>query len=557
MKTIEKINTKNNNLRKILLVLGIISILSIFLKLHTSDFTFPVNSDPLAYTLAGISHTNGDFSQSSHRGTGWSIFVSLFYHFINSENFIVFSNTIKILSLSISTITISLVYLLCRKFFNSKYSLVGAAFFAFEPHLNYNAGFGLSEPFFHLAIIGAFYFIVSKDTKFVIPSLVICSIIWWIRFNGIIFFIIILIIYFITLRKSPNFYRNLCIGICLFLIIASPMLYQKNAQFDDPFFYAYSQYVFTGSWENAISIEYENSETGFVDYIETQGIPSFLNNYVLSGLANIIETLWRISFPYFFILLPFGIIFSFRTFDQEKKYILSNWIFILISMGSLVITFSLIPEKRFLYYIFPFMIIFCLIPIQRVTEYGLNTFSFSQKQKTIFLIIVVSIALILGTMFTLRYDVLDESLEDEKIIFSDYVVKNLDGKLLREFGGSLDYLRLTYVLNSPDGFSNCKVEYNKTLCGYEKSIGHLETITISGNTIEEILSKGETYDLKYILSNEQKNVFHGFVDDIYHNEKEFPYLKKIFDSQEDDYKLLKVKIFEINYDEFKKSKINP
>ena len=183
--------------------------ISIILKLYTTDFSFPLYSDPLAYGLAAISHTNGDFSQSSHRGIGWSVFVSIFYSFINSDNFLVYSNTIKILSLSIASSTIFLVYLLGRKFFSQKYSLVVATLFAFEPHLNYNSGFGLSEPLYHLAIIGAFYFIINKNTKFIILSLLLVGAVWWIRFNGIIFLAVLLIIYFATKRNSPNFYRNL------------------------------------------------------------------------------------------------------------------------------------------------------------------------------------------------------------------------------------------------------------------------------------------------------------------------------------------------------------
>ena len=67
-----------------------------------------------------------------------------------------------------------------------------------------------------------------------------------------------------------------------------------------------------------------------------------------------------------------------------------------------------------MFYIFPFLIIFSVIPIQRVTEYGLNTFSFSQKQKSIFLIIVIFIILLLSISFTLRYGVTDTLLENEK-----------------------------------------------------------------------------------------------------------------------------------------------
>ena len=550
MNTKTQINNNRVPLKLIFLCIGIISLISICLKLSTTDFTFPVNSDSLAYSLASISHTNGDFSQSSHRGIGWSMFVSIFYSFIETDNFLIYSNTIKILSLSISIITIPIIYLIGRKFFNEKYSLVVAALFAFEPHLNYNSGFGLSEPIFHLAIAGAFYFLINKDTKFIIPSLFLAGMIWWVRFNGITFFIILIIIYLVTKKNSPNFIRNLTIGITIFLIVVSPMLLQRSNQFDDPFYFAYSQYIFTGSFEKVISIEYANTSTSSFDYIQENGILSFIQTFFINGIFNIISTLWKILFPYLFILVPFGIIFSFRAFDQEKKKITANWLFILLSLGFLILTFALIPEKRYLYYIFPFLIIFSVIPIQRVTEYGLSTFSFSKKQKTLFLVIVLSIALLLSLTFTLRYEPTDPMLESEKYSFAEYAVQNLNGNSLREFGGSLDYLRYIYVEKSPGKFFNCDVEYNKNLCGYDKDNGFLQPITITGNSVEQIITKGKSYDLKYILVNKEKNSFHGFIDDIYSEEKKYPYLTKIFDSNELEYEKLEVKVFEIDYKKF-------
>jgi len=542
------------SIKYVFITLASIISISLILKLYTTDFSIPVFSDNLSYALSAIAHTNGDFSQSSHRGTGWSIFVAIFYSFINSENFLVYSNTIKIISLAVASSTVFLVYQLGRKFFDQRYSLVAAGLFAFIPHLNYNSGFGLTEPLYHLTLIAAFYFAINKNTKFIIPSLLLVGILWWIKLNEIFPLIILIIIYFVTKRNSSNLYRNLFIGILIFLAVISPMLYDRYEQFGDPFFFGYSPYIFTGSWEKIISIEVghgqENQATTAFDFIDENGLVSFFQTFFLNGIYNVLSILWKISFPYLFILIPFGIIFSFRAFDQDKKLILANWLFIILSLGSLILVFSLIPDQRHLYFIFPFLIIFCTIPIQRVTEYGLNTFSFSQKQKSIFLVIVVSIVLVLSVWFTLRYDVSDPLLENEKYEFANYVLKNLDGHSLREFGNSLDYLNLVYVENSPNNFKNCKVEYNKELCQYDKNHSFFDRITITGNSIEEIVTKGEAYDLKYIITNKEKNDFHGFIDDIYHQEEKYPYLKKIFDSSNQGFEKLKIKVFEIDYKKF-------
>jgi hypothetical protein len=40
------------------------------------------------------------------------------------------------------------------------------------------------------------------------------------------------------------------------------------------------------------------------------------------------------------------------------------------------------------------------------------------------------------------------------------------------------------------------------------------------------------------------------VDEIYYDENQYPYLKKIFDSNEKSFTKLKLKVFEIDYNKF-------
>ena len=196
------------NNKQIIFYLILISLISLGFKLSVVDFSIPVNSDNLDYTLYAIAHTNGDFSQSSHRGMGWSLFTSIFFGFIDSENFLDYSNTIRILSMVIGISSIPMMYLIGRKFFDQRYSLVAASLFAFEPHLNYNSTLGLTEPILILAIIGAFYFILNQNTRFIVLSLIMAGIAYWIRINGFWVFVTISIIYFATQRKSRRFLTN-------------------------------------------------------------------------------------------------------------------------------------------------------------------------------------------------------------------------------------------------------------------------------------------------------------------------------------------------------------
>jgi hypothetical protein len=204
-----------------------------------------------------------------------------------------------------------------------------------------------------------------------------------------------------------------------------------------------------------------DANSSALGYIGNNGILSFIHTFVLTGIYNIFDVLSKISLPYLFILLPFGIIFSFRAFDQNTQYIKANWIFILASLGLMVVTFSIVPERRYLFFLFPFLIIFATIPIQRVVEYGLSTFAFSNKQKNVFLIIVIGFSLTLSLLLVVyQYGQPDLIFENEKIEFAKFVVHNLDGKILDESGPALEYVSYVLISESPTNFKNYKISQN-------------------------------------------------------------------------------------------------
>ena len=531
--------------KQIVFSLIIISLISLGLKLYLVDFSIPVNSDNLDYALNAIAHTDGDFSQSSHRGMGWSLFTSIFFGFINSENFLDYSNTIRILSMVVGISSIPMMYLIGRKFFDQRYSLVVASLFAFEPHLNYNSTLGLSEPILILAIIGAFYFILNQNTRFVIISLIMAGIAYWIRINGFWVFVVISIIYFLTQKKSRKFLANYGIAVAVFLLVISPVLIERNEEFGDPFYSVYKDTIFAGSYELMLKAQVDNEKISAFDYIENYGILSFVNNYILIGIYNTLVVTARLTLPYLFILIPFGILFSFRAFDQKSNFIKANWIFILSSMGFVIVIMAIIPEPRFVLYLLPFLIIFSVIPIQRVVEYGLDTFSFSRKQKDFFLIGVLITIIIVSSILIIRYAP-DSELEAEKLEFSKYALNNLHGVTLRDYEGGLDYV--PYLLLS-ESTENRKINSSIIQNTYKE---FKTTNGPNGKTIEELIADGKNYNLKYIISNETPGFLHPITDTLYYNYEQHPYLKKIFDSSNQGFKKLKIKVFEIDYEKFNK-----
>ena len=533
------------NNKQIIFYLILISLISLGFKLSVVDFSIPVNSDNLGYALNAIAHTDGDFSQSSHRGMGWSLFTSIFFGFINSENFLDYSNTIRTLSMAVGISSIPMMYLIGRKFFDQRYSLVVASLFAFEPHLNYNSTLGLSEPILILAIIGAFYFILNQNTRFVIISLIMAGIVYWIRINGFWVFVVISIIYFLTQKKSRKFLANYGIAVAVFLLVISPVLIERNEEFGDPFYSVYKDTIFAGSYELMLKAQVDNEKISAFDYIENYGILSFVNNYILIGIYNTLVVTARLTLPYLFILIPFGILFSFRAFDQKSNFIKANWIFILSSMGFVIVIMAIIPEPRFVLYLLPFLIIFSVIPIQRVVEYGLDTFSFSRKQKDFFLVGILITIIILSSILIIRYAP-DSELESEKLEFSKYALNNLDGVTLQDREGSLDYVGYLLLVESTGNYKINSSIIQNTYKQFEDTYGPI------GTNIEELIADGKNYNLKYIISNETPGFLHPFTDALYYNYEQYPYLKKIFDSSNQGFKKLKIKVFEIDYEKFNK-----
>ena len=158
------LSLKKSHITTIVICLLVIASISVGFKLSQVDFTEPsISEDTYVYILGAFSIINGDFSQPDRKALGWAIFISPFYLFVDSTDFLHYLNIARILSISISTITIIPMYILARRFFDEKYSLVASCLFAFEPHLNINSVFGLSEPIFILAIILSTIFILQKN----------------------------------------------------------------------------------------------------------------------------------------------------------------------------------------------------------------------------------------------------------------------------------------------------------------------------------------------------------------------------------------------------------
>ena len=542
---------KEMSKKNIILFLIIIAIISLGFKLYTIDFTVLPIEDVFGWTLLGIANGNGDFTEHTRKTLGWPIFMSPFFNLVDSNNFLDYVNIARMLGITLSTITVIPMYLLSRKFFDVKYSLCATGLFAFEPHLNHIAGQGMTEPLYILAIIISLYFVLQKNSNYSYLSFLTIGLLWWVRWQGIIMLLVASIIFFRNFKKTPKLFLKyfVCLAICL--IAVSPMLVERYEQFGDPLYFSQSLRIFTGEYASILAVNMLDFEYSAFDYIDDHGFGKFIENFVLLGIYNLFFVLFKMSFPYLIIFLPFGIIFSLRAFDQEKKYIQSNWILILVTLIPFIFYFALLPEKRLIYHVYPFLIILAIIPLQRLVEYGLSTFSYDDRQKKIVLVGIMGAVLILSSFYTLRYDLPDPVLNDEKILFAETLSQKFEGKIL-DGGNTLKGLTLVNITNPPGIFKNYKLIQDQDMpytMGFNKKNINLIPITLYAKSLESFIEISYEYELKYISINKNgvADVFYPYLGEIYENEEEFPYLTKVFDTEEEEFEKLKAKVFEIDY----------
>ena len=313
----------NLTTKKIIVLLILVVLISLGLKLYYIDFSLPYNSDNLGFILRGFSHLNGDFNQTPDKGIAWSLFIFPFFNLVESDNLLDYSNLVRIISLAVSSASIPMMYILGRRFFERKYSLVAACLFAFEPHLNYYSGIGLAEPLYILAIILTFYFVISNNAKMIIPALMTSSIIWWTRINGLVIIMLTTIVFFIIHKRNPKNIKFYLLGLALFFLIISPMLIQRDLQSGDPLYFWYNDKIFLDNYDELVSDNFNKNGSAF-NYIEKNGIFSFTERFIFQGIGNSIEILFKLSLPYLIILVPFGILFSFIGFNKKIELFLNE-----------------------------------------------------------------------------------------------------------------------------------------------------------------------------------------------------------------------------------------
>ena len=522
IESFEKNNSEQKNTLKSIqnpiLILTIIGIIGFFMRIYYFPYEIPLTHDSLHYFWYSIDlGITGNLPTATGReiyqfpNNGWPIFLSVFFSVFESDNYLSFMDLQRYVTLSISVITIIPVYLLCKRFFNKTLSLIGPAIYVFHPAIISNSLLGITEPLFILLVTLSLYLFLSTNHKVIILSFVVLALLSIVRYEGVILFIPLSVLFILRHRKEQKFIFRYLLLAGIFILILLPIAYIRSETIGNDGF----SNVFRGSEYFAKSI---TGDSGIKLAIEGKEPISL-------GFSNLLKFFGIISLPYLLFLIPYGF---FKIF-KEKNYL--NYTLIVIGITVILPAFYVysrdFQETKYLLVLIPILSVVSIFGIQKITE-------LTKKYKiilvTIFLLILFSSYIYLDNQKT------DYNYERNAFDFAKIVYEKTD--IINSYHPEDAYLR-PVIGDFSETFPKVKELMPKPIMIIQA--GNFSSVT-------EFIDLYRDENLQYIVADDKKDR-PEFLQEIYADEKKFPYLNKVFDSDSNGYDY-SVKLFFIDYEKY-------
>jgi len=504
---------KNLNIRKkTILYLSLICIAGLIIRFYYVPYGLPITLDGFGgYFLYALDISIlKDFPNYSPSQSGWGEFLSLFFMNFHSDNLIDYMNLQRTISVILSGVTVIPIYFICKKFFGSNFSLLGAIIFAFDPRIIINSTLGISEPLYILAITLGILFFLNSNKKIIYSSFGFFAWATIIRPEGQFWFVAFSVIYFLRFRKNHKelVLYFVCLGI--FLLVLSPIVMHRIECCQNDAIIG-RILIELSNYSNNPSVS--NDNTNVVSYG-----PNFFNGIKLFGWALI---------PIFIMFVPLGLVKILKNL-KFPNYIL----LIVTSILAIPIMYSvsIAPDTRYVYVLFP---IFCVISL-----FGIKWISNHFNNKRIILgiitIVIISSSIVFLDIKKIDFSEDKEAYQISQIIISD-ITKVNEGSIL------IKYLPIVELEN--------KWPIKETSGEYEKKYKIKTVSVLKYNTLEELLIE-EEYNITHLIIDKNKNN-PEYILNILDNEKKYPFLIKEFDSTNYDFSYM-TKMYKIDYNIFKK-----
>ena len=515
--------------RNSLICLGIIGLAGFLIRF----FYFP-DGIPLTFDAGGVFWYANDLSISGTfpvninlPNNGWPTFLSIFFYFFNSNNYLDYNDLQRYVAIIISVITIIPVFILCRKFCGNGLSILGTVFFVFQPRIVENSLLGLSEPLFILLNLSCLILFLQNNWKLKYLSFAFLALACLVRYEGIVLILPLSFLFLFKNRRDKTIIPRFFIAISIFLLVLLPMLFVRMD-----------------------TMGYDGFFSRAVGDVEAYTIGAKIVHGGESVFILMNSTA-RAVFPIFFIFLPLGIFGFFRNRNFDKYVILLFLIF--MSIPIIYASVREISEPRYFLTLFPILSLFSIYTVKEITRKF-------DKTKLILLIIgitVLSLSIVyldytktdyqheldayhIGLEVHKRASVINKySPEDKYVHNKDQIFWNLGTFPVLQS----DTERKVYAIRT----------YDYATCFKEKEL-ESGCRQYDFTSLNEFIDVGKNEGLTHIVVDKNPKR-PEFLKNVFKNEEKFPYLTKIYDSSEHDYEY-HIKIFHIDYEKFESIEFN-
>ena len=506
--------------------LTVIGLIGLGIRLYYFPFEIPIIYDGIDYFSYAIAVSQqGQLPNGwSLTNNGWAIFLSTFFSVFNSLNFMELIYLQRFLSCIISIFTIIPVYLLCNRFVGKQFAMIGVVLFAFEPRIIINSLLGITEPSYILLGTISLFLFLSKNFKVILISFVLLGLFSMIRYEGFLIFIPFLIIFIFRFKKDKNVIQKTFLLIGIFFLTIFPIgFFMYEATGSDsiifPIFEGGIHYIST----HIISGIPDSDDQIYGENVEENRFSLF----VTLGTMNLVKFLGWVLIPTFVLFVVIGFLLLFKNRDYKMVTILIFGVTMLIP--AFYVYGRGVEETRYLYILFPIFSVMSSLTIKKICEK-------IKKENLILTLIIVGI--ILSSIIFL---------EDKKIDFEYEKESYLVAKEIDNIAGGINhwtqwkYIPISQIANDwPTIPLPKEISYNQSFEMKRIDAKDYSTIT---DYLKNSTNKGLTH---LVLDGKQQP---DFLNYIFYNEKEFPYLIKEYDSIDNKHKN-QVKIYKIDYEIF-------
>jgi 4-amino-4-deoxy-L-arabinose transferase-like glycosyltransferase len=438
------------------------------------------------------------------QNNGWPLFVSIFFKFLDSGDFLDYMNLQSYLAIVISTITIIPLYFLSKKFVGSSFALLTTILFIFEPRIIANSLIGVTDPLFILLIVTSLALIVQKNKFIIYGACITIGLACIVRSEGL-FLIPVLCIMFLIKNKITKINIIQCI---IFIIIIYLILLPFSMQ----------RIESTGN--DFLVSRIIVSSSNFSE--QTQNDPNLIFSKIVNSIYLFIGFLGRLMIPYLVIFVPIGIILFFKEKNIQKSLLIIP-VFFMILPSLYAYTVPALDSR----YIFPILPILCIVGTFACMKYLGKI-----KYKKIGITVIIIIIIFSSTLF-LNYKNSDVENEQEFLKLANIINEKTDILL---------YIK-SPINSYLDPAQLLKFEKFPVMSSYYSKNSKLRSVDY--NSIEDFFLNTEKNGITHIvLDDEVDNPI--IIKEIFGNYEEYENLKKIFDSQENGFDY-KIKIFEMKY----------